>query len=650
MRVLMITRTWSCITAALLMFGGAAAAQDWPHYGGDLGGRRFANAAELSVERVSGLRLAWTFRTGDATDGEGYFGRRSRFAATPLLFEDRLYVISGFGRVYALAPDTGSLHWRFDPEIDFSIEYSEMFTARGVASWRGEPGDGPCAARIFIGTLDARLIAVDARDGVRCSGFGDGGEVDLSRGVARYRRGQYGLTSPPLVLGNLVVVGSSIGDNGAVNLEPGFVRGFDARTGALRWTWHPAPQSRRDPSWRAWGRSAGRRAGGANAWSILSADAERNLVFVPTTSPSPDFYGGLRAGDNPGANSVVALDAATGAVVWQFQTVRHDLWDYDNASQPSLVDIRRGDALVPALVLPTKMGHVFVLDRETGEPLFPIEERSVPQTDVPGEEASPTQIFPVLPEPLHPQEAVVWAPTEDHAAFCRSLLAGVRHEGIFTPPSLQGTMLYPGNPGGTNWGGAAIDPERQIAMMVVNRLPTIVQLIPRAEFRRREEQEEGGPLDREFTEQNGAPYGMMRFDLFNPNTRLPCLRGPWSELVAIDLTSGAVLWRRPVGAYPAAEGPFAEARAWGALITGGPMATAGGMVFIASAPDRRFHGINSRTGEEAWFAETPAGVHATPMAYQYGGAWYVAVAAGGAQPGSTTPGDYLVAYRLDAQH
>ncbi len=645
---LQLRRALVCL--ALWTASAEAGAQDWPHYGGGLSGMRFADASELSRQNVSRLVPAWTFRTGDFTAGDGFFGRRSSFRATPIHFDGRLYVVSGFGRVYALAPDTGALLWRYDPQIDFSIEYSEMFTARGVAAWRAEDAEAnlPCSARIFVGTLDARLIALDARSGEPCRRFGRRGEIDLSRNVPRYRRGEFGLTSPPLVIGDVVVVGSSIGDNGAATLEPGFVRAYDARSGRLLWRWNPIPQSRRDPNWESWRDGAARRGGGANAWTILSADEARGLVFVPTTSPSPDFYGGLRPGDNRAANSIVALDAATGRLVWQFQTVRHDLWDYDNASQASLVDLRIGGETIPALVLPTKLGHVFVLNRETGAPIFPVEERAVPRSDIPGEVTARTQVIPINPPPLHPNRAGdvrVWRPTPEHGAFCDGLLTGVRFEGTFTPPSLTGTLIYPGNGGGTNWGSAAIDPARQIAVMAVNRLPTIVQLIPRAEFDRRKQTEEGGALDRQFTAQRGAPYGMMRFNVWNPNTGYPCLEGPWGELVAVDLAAGQVLWRAPVGSYPA-EGAFAQAHAWGSLVTGGPLATAGGLVFIASRSDRRLRAFDIETGEEVWAADTPAQAHATPMAYRVGATWHIALAVGGAQPNTDAPGDYLMAFRL----
>ena len=643
------TLRWSVTTsvlAALLSVGPAAAEDDsqWAHYGGSLAGDRFASQVDISPATANELERAWVFRTGDATDGTGYGGGPSSFKATPLLFEGRLYFSTGFNRVYAVDAASGEQVWRFDPAVDFSRPYSEMFTSRGVALWTGQ-GDGACAARIFAGTLDARLIALDARTGSPCADFGEDGVVDLSVSIRNYRKQDYSLTSPATVVGDLVIVGSSVGDNGAVELESGVVRAFDVRTGRESWRWDPIPREPADDGWESWADGSGARTGGANVWSIISADEERDLVFLPTTSPSPDFYGGARLGDNAHANSIVALRASTGERAWSFQTVRHDLWDFDIASQPMLARAMRDGRSHDVLLQATKMGFVFTLDRETGAPFHPVEMRDVPLTDVPGEVAAERQVFPLAPAPLHPigSDYKIFDFSDSHRTQCEAMFDGVRYEGIFTPPSLQGTMLYPGNPGGTNWGSMASDPERGLAFVVVNRLPTIVALVPREEFNERRRREGGGPLGIQFTAQRGAPYGMMRFNALDRELSLPCLEGPWGELIAIDVAKGDVKWRRPIGVHPAVtDHPIAKD--WGFLGAGGPIATQGGVVFLAD----RFgvmRGYDSSTGDVVWSDQLPAGAAATPMAYELNGGEYVVIAAGGAVDGQDPPGDYLVAYR-----
>jgi outer membrane protein assembly factor BamB len=386
-----------------------------------------------------------------------------------------------------------------------------------------------------MGTLDARLIALDADNGAPCAGFGAGGQVDLTRGVDLRDLGNYQMTSAPAVSGDVVVVGSSIGDNRAVDVERGIVRGFDARSGALRWTWDPIP----------WASQTTPRTGAGNAWSTLSVDAERGLVFVPTGSASPDHWGGTRKGDNRWANSVVALRADTGLMVWGFQVVHHDLWDYDVASQPTLFAWRDG---TPAIAITTKMGRVFVLDRTTGAPLVPVEERPAPPSDVPGEEAWPTQPSSGIslgPEGLRAEEA--WGATEKDRAWCRDKIAAARSEGIFTPPSVRGTVVFPGYAGGVNWGSAAYDPTRHLLFVNTNRLPMVVRLIPHERLAL--EATQGTPEERlraELALQAGTPYAMRRAPLLSPSGT-PCNPPPWGTLVAVDLFSGRKVWDVPLG-------------------------------------------------------------------------------------------------------
>ncbi|MGA2600340.1 MAG: PQQ-binding-like beta-propeller repeat protein, partial [Bryobacteraceae bacterium] len=418
----------------------SASAADWPTYGNDPGGSRYSAATQIDRSNVGRLRVAWTYHTG-ALQPDSDLNRKAAFEATPILVDGTLYLSTPFDQVIALDPATGSERWRFDPEIDRAHGYSEV-TSRGVAFWRDTKNG---AGRIFIGTIDARLIALDAASGKPNVDFGDNGEIDLTAGVLLRDAGDYQVTSPPAIAGNLVITGSSIGDNRAASVERGMVRAFDARTGQLKWTWDPIPWSDRNSP----------RTGAANAWSVLSVDAARDLVFIPTGSASPDFYGGLRPGDNKWADSVVALRASSGKFVWGFQVVHHDLWDYDVPSQPVLFTFRGK----PAVAVTTKMGNLFVLDRITGRPLHEVTERPVPVSHVEGEEAAPTQPASSYP-PMVPQKLTVddvWGPTPKDRAWCADRLKSLRNEGIFTPPSIEGTLAFPGNVGGVNWGSAAVD-------------------------------------------------------------------------------------------------------------------------------------------------------------------------------------------------
>jgi quinoprotein glucose dehydrogenase len=613
------------IICLLLMSSPLGAQTEWGAYGHDAGGTRYSPLTQIDRRNVSKLKVAWTYHTG-ALEPASELNKKAAFEATPILVDGTLYLSTPFNAVIALDPATGREKWKYDPRVDRTRDYSEV-TSRGVAAWVDTKArNGVCRLRIFEGTIDARLLALDGKTGKPCGDFGSGGQIDLTGGVTLRDRGDYQVTSAPAVVRDLVITGSSIGDNRAVDVERGIVRAYDARTGKLRWTWDPIP----------WAAAQTPRTGAANAWGPLAADAGRDLVFVPTGSASPDFYGGARPGANAHANSVVALRASTGELVWSFQVVHHDLWDYDVASQPALIEFR-GRA---AVAVTTKIGHLFVLDRDTGKALAPVEERAAPRSDVAGETASPTQPFPqwqaMTPQRLTADDA--WGPTPEAREWCRQKIGSLRNEGLFTPPSLKGTLLFPGNAGGVNWGSAAWDPVRHLLFSNTNRLPGMVKLIPRQDLAGAMQEAKQNRFQGEFARQAGTPYGMYREWLLSP-AGTPCSAPPWGALVAFDVNTGKVRWEAPIGELrPGVKG--------GSPNLGGPMVTAGGLVFAAAGMDTALRAFDVTSGVEVWRAELPASAQSTPMTYETGGKQYVAICAGWHGKLGTKMGDAVVAFRL----
>ncbi len=618
---------------------------DWPYYGHDAGGMRYSPLKQINRENVATLKVAWTFHVGDISDGTGG-KKRSGLETTPILVDGTLYLTTAFNRVIALDPETGKRRWAYDPLIDIAGDYGDGLINRGVATWRDpERAKGkPCRRTIFEATLDARLIALDAATGDPCPDFGNRGQVSL-RDVTRYIPGEYHMTSPPVVIDDIVVVGSAIDDNARVDMSSGVVRAFDARTGKLRWKWEPLPPNdaetaTHDTTAKTW------RTGAGNAWSVMVADQERDLVFVPTGSASPDYYGGMRPGDDKWADSIVALRAKTGEMAWGFQLVHHDLWDYDSASPPLLAAVQHDGKNVPVVVQGNKTGFLYVLNRDTGEPVFPVEERAVPQTDVPGEVTSPTQPFPGAPPVLSPQRLTAddaWGITPEDRDYCRQRIQSLRNDGIFTPPSINGSLSMPGNVGGMNWSGYAYDPQHGLLLVNTNNLPAVMGVIAADKYWDAVDKNTG---DLEYTQQRGAPYGMFRTFLFAKAHRLPCAPPPWGMLTAVHMNSGTIRWQVPLGSLA----PSQAIVPWGAPSLGGPIVTAGGLVFIAGTLiDPEIRAFDVETGKEIWKAELPASGGATPVTYQLrpNGKQYLVIAAGGhSHVNEEKQSDAIVAYTL----
>lgn len=617
-----------CIGCAAAAYGQSKQDAGWPAYGNDAGGTRYSTATQIDRSNVDKLKVAWTYRTG-ALEQSKRLINKAAFEATPILVDGKLFLSTPYNHVIALDPGSGEKLWEYDPGVNLERNYSEV-TSRGVSAWHdGKSKAGqPCALRIFMGTLDARLIALDGETGKPCTDFGSVGTVDLNRDAATQTEwtGGYQVTSPPAIYKDLVIVGSSIADNWKVDTGRGIVRAFDVRTGKLKWTWDPIP----------WAQKTHPHTGGGNAWGVFSLDAGHDLVFVPTGSAAPDYFGGIRKGDGKWANSVVALRASTGAFVWGFQVVHHDLWDYDVAAQPTLFTWKNG---TPAVVINTKMGHVFVLNRLTGKPLLPVEERKVPQSDIAGEESSPTQPFSsisLVPEKF--EGADTWGPKAEDAKWCQEKIAASRNEGIFTPPSLKGTIQAPGNVGGVNWGSAAYDSKRHLMIVNTNRLVAWMKLIPRSEYGSEVKKDQDNRIYGEFGDQDPSAYGMYRTFMFSPSGA-PCNAPPWGTTEAVDVFTGKTVWNAPLGT-------MIPGKNTGSINLGGPMATAGGLIFTSATIDPHLHAFASESGQELWNSELPAAAQATPMTYMWKGKQYVVIAAGGHGKLGSKQGDYVIAFAL----
>jgi quinoprotein glucose dehydrogenase len=643
---------WSGLVLSLCAgsFAQKAGTVGWPEYGGDLAGQRFSAATEIRKENVASLQVSWTFHT-HALDRSSPANGFASFEATPVLWKDTLYFDGPFDEVFAVDATTGRLKWTYDPGV--LREHLFIVTSRGVALWHARrPRPGVCGTdAVLVATLDRRLIARDAATGAACSRFGDKGTVDLTKGVDLARRDLYFFTSPPIVVGDTIVLGSSVADNQQLFAGSGAVRGFDAVTGQQRWSWDAVRWTKDQHP---------KQSGSGNVWTTMAADAEHDLVFLPTSSPSLDYFGGMRKGDNRDTDSIVAVRASTGERVWAFQLVHHDLWDYDVASQPLLFNFRGS---VPAVAVTNKTGMIYVFNRLTGEPLYPIMERAVAQSTVPGESTWPTQPFSSLPSllPLTYTAADVNGGTEEHRSFCQAQLGKLRYDGLFTPPSVEGSLIYPSALGGPNWGSSSFNPATGAMYTRVNLLPFQLHLVEKTATLAFEERLEnkwrrtvpawmgGGETTERYrppdlgvgradnSEMNGVRYKMDLKALVSPDG-LPCGPAPYGRIVATDLNTGKRLWS-------VAHGELKPGVA-GSVGVGGTIATASGLLFAASTNDAYLYAYDAADGQVLWKGKLPATANATPMTYEVGGRQYVVIAVGGHKLGNADESDTVVAFAL----
>lgn len=602
---------------------------EWRFYGGDAGGTRFSPLKQINRANVSQLKRAWTYHTGEpSATATGPPDRAiPAFECTPLVVNGVLYLSTPSGRVIALDAESGAELWKFDPNTTKKGQRH-----RGVAYWEGTSRQGR-DKRILFGTPDGRLIALKASSGKLCMDFGRGGMVDLRAGVAdKWPDAVYAITSAPVIYKNLVITGALVPEYPSKG-PSGDVRAFNVRTGKLVWRFHTVPHPG-ELGHDTWDGDSWKDRTGANVWSTMSVDVERGMVFLPIGSPSYDFYGGDRKGQNLFGNSLVALNAETGQLIWYYQMVHHDIWDYDLPAQPNLVTVHQNGRDIPAVAQVTKMGFVFILDRLTGKPLFPVEERLVPQSNVPGESIWPTQPFPLKPPPLSRQSLSrdeISKVTPESNKFCTELFDSLVSGAMYTPMGPKLTLVLPGNLGGGTWSGASFDPSSGYLYVNTNEVGAIGAM---------KSQPPGSPVPYRRSSQWGE---YARF--WDPN-RWPCQQPPWGILSAIDLNTGELVWRVPLGVVDELEDKGISKT--GAPNLGGSIVTAGGLVFIAGSNDSRFRAFDAQTGDELWVDKLEASGHATPMTFEgkKSGRQYVVIAAGGGGYFSKTASDALVAYAL----
>jgi len=604
-------------------------------------GTQYSPLAGINRANVSKLQKAWEFHTGDdPLEVNGL----TAFEDQPSLIDGNLIVCSIKRRIFALDPATGKKRWEFDP----GNSVGRLRKCRGISHWvdqKAEAGS-QCKSRIFLGTTDYRLIAIDAKNGIPCADFGDKGSVKMASSKPELWPGEVVATSNPAVVNDVVVVGSSVADNQRVNAPSGRVLAFDARTGASRWQFDPVPRDKSDPAMSTWGKGTDG-FGHANVWSSMAVDNKLDLVYLPTTSPSGDFYGGERPGNNEYSTSVVAIKGATGEVAWHQQLVHHNVWDYDIPARPMLIDYPRNGQMVPALLQNTKMGLIFIFDRASGEPLVPIVERPVPQSPkLAGEVLSPTQPFPegmpsLVPGELSPGN--MWGFTYFDRKSCVEKLEQHIHGPIYTPISEKGTVVWPAVGGGANWGGGGYDADSHILIVPTNRVPTILTLVPTSEAKPVESNKVESRAVMRFAMPD-SPY-VIQVEPLLSSAKAPCSEPPWAALTAVDIVNKKILWEVPLGSLKKLA-PIPIDWHLGTPGAGGPLVTAGGLVFIGYTLDDTLRAFDLKTGEIVWEADLPAAGTSVPVTYEINEEQYVVIPAGGHTMYHSNTSDAVVAFKL----
>jgi quinoprotein glucose dehydrogenase/quinate dehydrogenase (quinone) len=640
----------------------AGDATQWPNYANDVGGSHFTTAAQITPTNTAQLQQAWIYHTGETVIPGGPPQVALNFEVTPIKIGDALYLCTSQNTAIAIDADTGKELWRYDPKLNPAGLNHRV--CRGL-SYAATGGTGLCAQRLLMGTIDDRLIALDLATGKPCPDFGEGGTVDLKQGLGPFPPAYHFITSPPAIVRNVAVVGGFVYDNQSTDEPSGVIRGYDITSGKLLWAWdvlHPDPVPLPLKPGEVYAHDT------PNSWTVASGDEKLGIVFLATGGPPPDFYGGDRAPDlDKYGSSIVALDAATGKLRWAFQTTHHDVWDYDVGSQPALIDFDTPQGRRPAVLAPTKRGEIFILDRLTGKPLTKVVERKVPTNDPPaGERLSPTQPYSTgFPSFAPPDltEASMWGATPIDQMMCRLAFRSHRYDGQYTPGSTRGAIHYPGSVGALDWGSAAIDPARGIAIVNASWMPFADKLIPRATA-----SAEGivpantppgkvtstpyvPPNPHAWTSaQQGTPFAVETSPFISP-LGFPCHQPPWGWIAAIDMKTRRILWKQPFG-NSRRQAPLGLPLPVGIFNQGGVVTTAGGVTFTGAAVDGYLRAYDTATGRVRWKASLPAGGQANPMSYvsRRTGRQYVVIAAGGHDELGTGRGDAIVAFALPARH